>query len=179
MEVATIQAADRKERGSNKVAYLRGDGRIPGVVYGGKGEAQSISVDAHEMKACLRKHLKVYRVQLSGGEQPTYLKDIQWDAITDQPLHLDFLRIEMDQPIRLKVQLQFIGYPVGGSKGGTLVKDQPVLMLDCLPEAIPEAIEVNVGPVDLGDKILAKDVKLPEGCKLAVAPDSVVCRMPE
>lgn len=175
MEVATIKADARTERGSNKAAFMRGDGRIPAVVYGGKGESEAISVDAQEMAACLRKHLKVYRLN---GDQPTFLKDVQWDALTDQPLHLDFLRIEMDKPIRLKVELTFIGHPVGGSKGGTLVKDQPVVWLECMPESIPETVEVNVAPVDLGDKILAKEIKLPAGCTLGVSPESVICRMP-
>ena len=178
MEVATIKADPRSELGSNKVAYLRGDGRIPGVVYGGGADAQSISVDAQEMAGHLRRHLKVYKLDMAGGEQPTYLKDVQWDAITDRPLHLDFQRIDMSKPIRLTVELHFIGHPVGASKGGALVKDRTVLDLDCRPDAIPEFIEVNVAPLDLGDKIQAKDLELPEGCQLTLSPEAGICRVP-
>jgi len=178
MEVASIKAEPRKEIGSNKVAYLRGDGFIPAVLYGGKEESISLQLDAHAMNACLRRRQKVYRLDIGGKEESTFLQDVQWDELTDMPLHIDFLRITMDKPVELEVELNFVGHPVGASKGGTLIRDRRSVRLSCRPDAIPDDIEVQIGKMDLGDRILAGDLQLPEGSSLAIPGQTMICRIP-
>ena len=178
MEVANINAETRGDIGSNKVAYLRGDGFIPAVLYGGKADPISLQINAQAMNACLRARQKVYNLSIGGQEQPSFLQEVQWDVLTDQPLHIDFLRIDMSKPIELDVELTFVGHPVGASKGGTMIRDRRVIRLSCKPEAIPSHVEVNIGPMDLGDKILAEDLELPEGVSLAIPGKTMICRIP-
>lgn len=177
MEIANIQIQKRSVIGSNQVAYLRGDGQIPAVLYGMGGDTVPVSLNHQEMSAHLRNRLKVYRLEMDGKQQPAFLKDVQWDVLSDEPIHIDFQRIEMEKPIELIVELSYIGNPKGTSRGGSLSKDKETILLSCMPEAIPLQIEVKVGPLDLGDKLTADQLELPEGCKLAIPGSTIICKV--
>jgi len=98
-------------------------------------------------------------------------------VLTDHPRHVDFKRVDLNKPIAVEIEATFIGYPVGGGKGGTLIKDHARFMVNCLPTAIPEVFEVDVTKLDLDQSILAKDLVLPEGVTLAVSGETVICHV--
>lgn len=183
MEVTTLHVERRSAIGTKQVAKLRAHGRVPAVVYGGEiADTLPLSVDHHLVARELRHHHRVFRLEMDGKEQGVFLQDVQWDVLTDQPLHLDFRRIDLHKPMDVQVELRYVGHPKGASKGGTLIQDINDLHVISLPAAIPESIEVKVGELELGDKILAKELELPEGVSLAAGTeDSVVCHisMPE
>ena len=134
-----------------------------------------IVVRAHVEETSLELWRRIQSVNVEG----VFLQDVQFDVLTDKALHLDFKRIDLDKSIRVEVDLMFIGHPTGASHGGHLVKDRVVFALDSLPAAVPEHIEVGVAEIDLGDKILASDLELPEGVTLVEGTENdVVCHMP-
>ena len=177
MELQTIHAGRRKATGSNRVSPLRARGLIPAVLYGGKEETVSLAVEEREMESHLRHHQKVYSLSLDGGEIPVYLQDVHWDIISDRPLHMDFLRIDMSKPIKTTVELTYIGHPVGASHGGTLVRDHVSLSISCLPGEMPEEIEVHVAGLDIGDSLQAEKLVLPEGVTTDVPDDAIICHV--
>ncbi|MEM7201131.1 MAG: 50S ribosomal protein L25 [Planctomycetota bacterium] len=178
MEISTIQVERREATGKKKMKQLRADGRIPAVLYGGGRDTLHLTVGAHDMTMHLRHHHKVFRLEMGGQDQPIFLQSVQWDCLTDRPIHIDFLRIDLNKPMRLVVELGFLGHPVGLSKGGRLVPDLKILPIRCLPAAIPEIIEVQVGPLDLGDSITAADLQLPEGVEVDLRPEALICHVP-
>ena len=177
MEVATIRAGRRKYKGSNRVPPFRAKGLIPAVLYGGKETPINLAVEEREMEGHLRQHHKVYNMTLDGGQVPVYLQDVQWDIITDRPLHMDFLRIDMRKAIHTHVELAYIGHPVGATHGGSLVKDHVSLKISCLPGQMPEEIEVKVKELDIGDTLLARDLEMPEGVTMDVSEDVIICHV--
>lgn len=178
MKVADMKVLKRTARGSRQVAQLRKEGFVPAVIYGGKSEPVNVRISEWEIEQHIRHHHKVYRLDVEGSREPAFLQDVQFDTLTDRPLHVDFLRIDLRKPITVTVEINYIGHPQGASRGGVLIKDMNHLLVRCLPEAIPEVIEVHVAKIDLGDVIHAGEVELPEGLELEVDPDAVVCHMP-
>lgn len=178
MQVADIKALRRTAVGSRQVARLRAEGFVPAVVYGGRKEPVNVRVSSWEIEQHIRHHHKVFRLDVEGAREPAFLQEVQFDVLTDRPLHLDFLRIDLSKPIVVTVEINYIGHPQGASRGGVLIKDMSDLAVRCLPEAIPESIDVHVAKIDLGDTIHAREVELPGGLELEVDPDAVVCHMP-
>lgn len=179
MDITTIHVEERKEIGSNAVRRLRAAGKVPAILYGEGKPTLPLAVSEHELERHLRQHHKVFKLRMGGRERHIYLQDVQFDCLTDRPLHVDFKRISMDERIHLKVELSFIGHPVGLSHGGRFVKDVIELAVASLPAAIPETVDVQVAELDVGDQILAKDLVLPQGVILDVPEDTVVCHVAE
>jgi large subunit ribosomal protein L25 len=178
MEVTKIAAMARQEIGKRAIKHVRAAGRVPAVVYGMGGEPEHVSLDVRDVERELRHRHRVFRIEVTGGaEQPVFLQDLQLDALTDEPMHMDFLRIDLDKPIATEVQLVFLGVPAGAAKGGALMRDMQRLKVKTLPAALPREIEVKVGALDLDDEIRAKDLVLPAGVELDVSAEAIVCHV--
>jgi large subunit ribosomal protein L25 len=177
MEVTVIKAEKRNAIGTNQVARLRAAGKIPAVIYGRGNENLHVALAENEFDRHMRQHHRVFAVQVDDVKESIYLQAVQWDSITDRPLHVDLKRIDLNEEISLSIDLVFLGHPVGISKGGRLVKDMNELPVRCLPAAIPEFIELTINELDLDMKVLARDLTLPEGVRLDVAPDALVCHL--
>jgi large subunit ribosomal protein L25 len=178
MEVTKMAASARQEIGKRAMKHVRGAGHVPAVVYGLGREPEHVSLNVRDVERELRHRHRVFRIEVGGGgEQPVFLQDIQLDALTDEPMHIDFLRIDLDKPIQTEVELVFLGVPAGAAKGGVLTRDMQRLKIKTLPAALPREIEVKVGALDLEDEIRAKDLKLPEGVELDISAETVVCHI--
>lgn len=177
MQIATIKVQKREQTGTNKVRRLRDQNQIPAVLYGEGKENLSITVDHDELSTHLRHHLRVYKLQLGSEVQGCYLKDVQWDTLTDEPLHVDFQRIDLKKPIDVDVEILYLGHPKGIAHGGRFIKDLHTIRLRCLPEAIPEDVELRVEHLDLHGHVLAGEIELPAGCVLGVSADTQVCHV--
>jgi len=177
MKVAKLKGERRTALGRNQVNHLRAQGWLPAVVYGDNKESMSIAISEWELEQHIKHHHKVFQLDIDGTSQAAFLQDIQWDVITDHPVHVDFKRVDLTKPIAVEIEATFVGHPVGAGKGGTLIKDHAKFMVNCLPTAIPEVFEVDVSSLDLDHSILAKDLALPEGVTLAVAGDMVICHV--
>ena len=179
MEVATINVEDRSAQGTNQVRKLRDTGKIPMALYGGGQDPVSLQADYREVKRHLEHHLRVFKLARGSEVQPGYLRDVQWDCLTDEPLHVDFQRIEMDQPLKMDIELALLGHPKGESAGGRLVRDVQYLHLACLPAHVPEQVEFRVNDLDCGEKVFARDIELPEGCTLDMPADRMILHVTE
>ena len=177
MEVATIKASKRSEKGSNRVAAIRQEGRVPAVMYGGGGAVENLTLGERDLERHLRQHHRVYKVDVDGKTEPAYLQDVQWDCLTDRPLHVDLKRIDLNKPIQLNVEIVFLGHAAGLSQGGKFVRDTSEVGVSCLPAAIPEHIEVPIAHLEIGMKVVASDLKLPAGVTLDVPPDTGICHV--
>lgn len=177
-EVSTLPARQRTAIGKNQVARLREEGLVPVVVYGQGGESQHLALDVADLDRELRHLNRVFVIESEGKTQPVFLQDIQYDVLGDFPLHCDLLRIDLETPLSVLVELTFVGVPKGAARGGQVVRDIGRLACNCKPAMIPNEIQVKVTSLDLGDEILAKDVELPEGTELNCPESTRVCRMP-
>ncbi|MCA8975798.1 MAG: 50S ribosomal protein L25, partial [Planctomycetes bacterium] len=172
-----MKAERRTAVGRNQVAQLRKQGWMPAVVYGDGGENISIAISEWELDQHVKAHHKVFALDIEGAEQSAFLQEVAWHTLTDRPLHADFKRIDLSQPIESELEVTLIGHPVGLGKGGALVKDNHVIHIRCLPTAMPEELEHDISKLEVEDRLVASQLNLPEGVELLSDPGMPLCHV--
>ncbi len=175
METSSLTVSPRTIGSSKAAARIRRSGSIPAVVYGDGKPVAHVSVPTEPFVAALRKHHRVFQIDLGDGATLAFLKAVQHDSLGDEILHVDFLRIDQTERLEVSVPLVFSGHPKGLSNDGEFVHPLSELEVRCLPMNIPESIRVVVEHLDLDMSILARDIVLPEGVELATDPEAIVC----
>jgi large subunit ribosomal protein L25 len=177
MEVAQMKAERRSALGRNQIKKLRAEGWMPAVVYGQGGEPLSIQISEWELEQHLKARHKVFNLDVAGTNVESFLQDVSYKAVSDRPLHADFLRISFDKPIETVLEITLLGHPAGLSRGGLLVKDSLKIKVTAMPTKLPEALEVKISSLNCGDYLRAKDLVLTEGVELGVDGEHAICHV--
>jgi large subunit ribosomal protein L25 len=176
-ESVTLVAQPRQSRGTQAAKRLRKQGLVPAVVYGHKEETLAVSLPADEVEKAIRHGIRVVDLKADGKEEKALIKEVQWDHLGVELLHVDFARVALDERIVVNVHLEIRGTAPGVTAGGIL--DQPIhdLSIECLAISIPESIRVNVGELQLGQTLKVRDLVMPPGVKAMTDPDAVVVQV--
>jgi large subunit ribosomal protein L25 len=176
-ESVTLVAESRASRGTHEARRMRKKGRIPAVVYGHKEETLSVAIGRDELFKAIRQGARVVDLQAGGKTEKALIRDVQWDHLGHDILHVDFARVAADERIKIEVRIELRGTAPGVTAGGLL--DQPIhnLEIECLAIAVPESIRVAINELQIGQAIYVKDLKLPDGVTTAVDPDAIVCQV--
>ena len=180
MAEVTLEVVRREESGKGVARKLRQDGKIPAVVYGGHREAVPIVVDRKAVSELIQKSQhgvrSIFLLKMAGTDQQRHamIKDIQMDPISRRMTHIDFVRVVMDEVVRVTIPVHHTGTAIGVKEGGLLDFQVRDLHVECLPGAIPDAIEVDVSNLGVHDYIRIGDLELPEGVKVLDDPERVV-----
>lgn len=169
-----LKTEPREERGSSAARRLRRQGVLPGVLYGHKEANVPVSLSADELLKAVRKGTHVVDLELGGKQEKALIREVQWDYLGKDPVHVDFERVSADERITVTVPLEVRGTAPGIAQGGVL--DQPLhaLSVECLALNIPHSIRVNVSELQLDQAIHIRDLVLPEGVKAMGHPDTIV-----
>ena len=162
--ILTIDAESRVTKRKSDLTELRSKGMIPAVVYGEKMESKSITIKKAEFMKVYKKsfhEVTFYNVQLDGKKYFSVLKEKQVHPVTRDFLHLDFLTISKKHSFEFDVPFNFEGEPVGMKNGGTMDVIQRTVKIKCLPDQVPEAIQLDISNLDVGTSIHVSD--LPAG----------------
>jgi large subunit ribosomal protein L25 len=169
-ETATkLDVTSRVAGGSRAVRRLRRSGRVPGVLYGHGGEAVGFDADARELRLALARSGAVLDLSVDGGKAtPVVLKETQRDPVRGETIHVDLLRVRLDEAIHAVVPLELTGTEdaPGVKEGGVLEQITRELNVEALPTAIPESIVHDVSEMVIGDTLLLSVVAVPEGVTL-------------
>jgi large subunit ribosomal protein L25 len=153
-------------------------GRIPGVVYGGKGEPMTVSVSPKEIGAVLRSasgENTLFDLDLGGSRRKVILKEYQVEPIKGRLLHADFYEVALDKLLEVKVHVEITGTPVGVKvQGGILDFVTREIEIECLPTDIPDKILLDVSGQELGKHIRASDLQLSDKVTLLTDPERVI-----
>ena len=145
-KTTTLTVTPRDPGGSRSARRLRHEGKVPGVIYGGEGEAVAFSVDARELRTALHARGAVLELDFGGESTPVVLKDTQHHPLRGETTHVDFLRVDLKKKIGAVVAIELIGGDdaPGITEGGIL--DQPIreVNVEALPTDIPESIQIDV-----------------------------------
>lgn len=182
MEKVILKADVRKETGKRVAKDLRGKGMVPANVYKSGKAATSLTVSDRELERVL--HTKagenvLITLKVSGGEsaakdRTVLIKEIQRHPVRDNILHVDFNEISLTEVLKVDVPLVAHGEPIGvKADGGLLEHVLRELSVECLPTAIPEKIEVEVSAMKIGEHIMVKDIKVPDGVKVLNDPELI------
>jgi large subunit ribosomal protein L25 len=174
---AKLEVTSRVAGGSRAARRLRRTGRVPGVVYGGSGESTGFDVDARALRLALASSGAVLDLSVDGeAATPVVLKEAQRDHVRGDTIHVDFLRVRLDEEIHAVVPLELTDSEdaPGVKEGGVLEQITRELNVEALPTAIPEAILHPVGEMQIGDTIALAAVTVPEGVTLLDDPEETV-----
>jgi large subunit ribosomal protein L25 len=182
-----VNAAPRATQGKGASRRLRHQERVPGILYGGGKPAQNIELDHKELAQSLKHeafHASILTLSVEGEKQQVLLRDIQMHPWRAAVLHIDFQRVAKDKKIHMKVPLHFINADVApGVKtgGGTVNHVLSELDIICLPDDLPNYIEVDLSNLQMGHSIHLSELKLPAGVESSQfrgGADSVVANIP-
>lgn len=177
MTNTTLKPEIRNESATKSdIKKLRDQGKIPGVVYGKKLQSTAIMIDEKELHALLRRNPhSIVDMDVPGqGKHPVMISSMQRDSLYRNLLHVDFHQISMDEPIRTTVALEFVGESPAQREGGVLTAVLHEIEVRCLPSQLPEHIAVDISGLQLGESLLAGELKMPAGIELKTDDNAVV-----
>jgi large subunit ribosomal protein L25 len=183
MEAFVVEAKLREERGKGPARRARRTGLIPAVLYGGKNEPITMTVNARQLDRILRSetgHNTIFTVQVGGRrDEKAMVKDWQVDPVSGSLIHVDLLRVAMDVRMRVKVPVHTFGEPEGVKlQGGIFEMVTREVELECLPTDIPEEFKVDVSGLTIGKQLRAADLPFdPEKIKLVTDPQRVLAHV--
>ena len=170
----SLEAIIRKTETKGQLNKLRNQGNVPAVIYGGKTENQKITLTKKQVKALLEKEnfsSDVMILKIEGKDYNVLPREISFDTVSDEPIHIDFLRIVEGSKIDLEIPVKFINSEkcTGLKRGGVLNIVRRKVELTCPSENIPKELIVDLNDLDIGASIKISSVKLPENVKPTIS----------
>ena len=165
--MSTIDAYIRNTKTTGELKIVRKQGNVPGIVYGGSEKNQKVSVSIKILKSLMEKEnflSKIIKLKVDGKEENVLPKDISFDVITDEPIHIDFIRVVKGSSVIIEIPVKFINNEKspGLKRGGVLNIVRRKVELKCPSENIPSELIVDLDGVDIGHSFKISSVKLPE-----------------
>jgi large subunit ribosomal protein L25 len=177
MDFAKVNAEVRRDTGKGHARRTRAAGRVPGVLYGRREEALSLSLDPLALVRSLDKERRrntVFTLAVADNgaskDVTAMIRDVQIDPLSRRIVHVDFLRISLEEDVRVSVPLVLKGTPVGVVNGGQLHQSVHSVLVAARPAAIPVKIEIDVSALNIGTAVHVSDLKLGEGLRALLDP---------
>lgn len=165
-----INVEVRENTGTGSARAVRREGKVPGILYGGGKDPVAISAKQNELLKAIRSGKFIAHMvdlEYNGEHQPVIPKAIQWDVVTDMPVHFDLYRVDEKSVITVEVPLHFKNHETspGMKRGGVLNVVSHTVKLDVPAGMIPEEITVDLAGRDLGHVFHILDARMPEGAR--------------
>ena len=172
-EVGELDVRKRDRAGKGGARATRREGRIPAIIYGNKETSTLISVDRIKLQRELRTpgfFSRVYELDVEGAGHRVLPREIQVDPVTDQPIHVDFMRFSKETRVVIEVAVLFQNQEncPGIKMGGVLNVVRHAIELLCSPESVPENIPVDITGLEVGDSVHISAISLPENVELTI-----------
>jgi large subunit ribosomal protein L25 len=178
-DAPVLSATPRTRTGSRYAQRVRKAGGLPAIVYGHKQTPTPVTIEAHGALAHILKGEKVFALDLEGQREYVLLKDIGYDYLGTNVLHVDLARVRLDERVNTRTHVKLIGEPVGLKKAGAILMN-PVteIELNCLVTNLPDFIEVDISHLDVNGALHAGEIKLPkETMKLLTDADTIIAQV--
>ena len=153
-----LDIENRDSVGKKSTKEMRREGKVPSTLYFKGEEPESIAVEKLKLYQALKSDQRIYEVELKGESQYVMVKAVQYHPVTDEILHLDFMRVRRSEKMTISVPLVLIGKPIGVTEGGILSQALNQIEISCFPTNVPEQIEVNIDDMELNSSISIADV---------------------
>jgi len=161
----TLDANIRNTKTKGELSSLRNNGSVPAIIYGGEAQNEKVSISKKLLKILIDKEnflSNIVTLNVDGKSQNVLPREIKYDVITDEPIHVDFLRVVQGLKIRIEIPVQFINHEKspGLKRGGVLNIVRRKVELKCPSEKIPESIVIDLDGVDIGQSFKISSVNL-------------------
>ena len=161
----SLDANTRDSKTKGELSTIRNSGNVPAIIYGGKDENEKISISKKLLKSTIEKEnflSNIVTLKVNGKNQNVLPREVVYDVLTDEPIHVDFLRVVPGVKIRIEVPVEFINHEKspGLKRGGVLNIVRRKVELKCPSEKIPEKLTIDLDGVDIGESFKISSVKL-------------------
>jgi large subunit ribosomal protein L25 len=175
-DTTALTVAAREPSGSRATRRLRRDGKVPGVVYGGGEDPVAFAVDARELRQALAHAGAVLDLSIDGTSSPVVVKELARHPVSGDTMHIDLLRVRLDQAIQATVVLELVGADdaPGIKEGGVLEHVTRELTVEALPTDIPDSIQHDVSELQVGDTVTLEAITPPASVTLVDDPETVI-----
>lgn len=173
-DAVVLTAQERDEHGTHNARRMRKAGMIPAVLYGHKEATVPLTLSRDELYKAVRHGVRLVDVKQGDKSEKALIRDVQWDPLGHDILHVDFARVSMDERIEVDVRVELRGTAPGVTAGGVLNQPLHTLKVECLAISIPESIRVSIAELQIEQAIHVKDLTVPEGVKVLNDPDAIV-----
>jgi large subunit ribosomal protein L25 len=173
----TLEVQSREAEGSRGARRLRRSGKVPGVVYGGGDDPVNVQVDSRELRQALAHAGAVLDLAIDGGQPtPVVLKEQIRHPVNGDTLHIDLLRVRLDQAITSTTVIELVGAEdaPGLKEGGVLEQVTREISIEALPNDIPDLIELDVSQVVIGDTLTIEALRAPAEVTILTEPETVI-----
>ncbi len=153
-----LDIENRDSVGKKSTKEMRREGKVPSTLYFKGEEPENIAVEKLKLYQALKSDQRIYEVELKGKSQYVMVKAVQYHPVTDEILHLDFMRVRRSEKMTISVPLVLVGKPIGVTEGGILSQALNQIEISCFPTNVPEQIEVNIDDMELNSSISIADV---------------------
>lgn len=175
MQIANVAGETRTAGGRHANERLRRAGMVPAIVYGHGEKPETVSLSLHDLEHALHHKQHVLNLGIGGSQKQYFIKEVQYDHLQKRPIHVDLMRVDPNERIRVKVKLELRGAAAGLAVGGELLQQIADLEIECKLLEIPESIRVKVDHLTIGQSIHVKELELPPDVKALHHPDEIVC----
>ena len=153
-----LEIENRKSVGKKASKLIRRAGKIPSVLYYKGEKPVSISIDRQLLNQAIKSDQRIYEVEIDSESQYVMIKEAQYHPITDEIIHVDFMRVRRSEKMTISVPITLVGKPAGVTEGGILSQSMTQIEISCFPTNVPESIEVNVDHLDINSSVSVGDV---------------------
>lgn len=177
MEAIELPVETRETRGKGPALRARRAGNIPAILYGASTPPRALAVNETALLKVLRGHgnrLALLSLTSASAPETAILKGVQRDPVSEHILHIDFLRVALDQPLNVDIPVLVEGVAPGVKLGGVLQQTQRHVKIRCLPAEIPEGAFADISKLEIGDTLSAKDLRIPASVKLLTDPTQII-----
>jgi len=178
-QAAQVTAKSRSELGSRANKRLRSAGMLPGVIYGHKEAIIPITLPKKDVVTHLTHGAHLFDLAIDGKSEKVLIKEVQYDHLGLEVIHVDFARVSLDEKVEVTVPLELKGTPKGEEEGAVLQQIVAELEIECLVTDIPDAIRHNVSDMAKDSVLHVKELKLPAGVRVLQDEDLIVAMVRE
>jgi large subunit ribosomal protein L25 len=177
IQVEARDPAKNKGTGTRVARRIRKAGGIPAIIYGHKQAPVPIVVSRDAVWEMIKKSTHLAELNVNGSTETVLVREVQWDHLGKEVIHLDFARVRADEAIETTVRLDFRGQAPGVAEGGVLEVLVHELRVTCRADAIPDAIRVDVSHLGLNQALHAKDLTPPAGVTVDADPEQLLAHV--
>ncbi len=181
-EFYKLEFSDREELGTRGAKAIRKAGMIPANYYFHGEENVNLAIDQKELWRALHSGNRIFEVHLKDARQFVMVKEVQYHPVTDEIIHVDFMRVRRKEKATFTVTIELVGDAIGVKQGGVMMQSLTAVDVSCFPTDVPDSIKVNVENVDINDTLHVSDLIVdgdvdiltdPEAMLLSVQPPKV------
>ena len=170
----TLEVSPRNQVGKGVARQARSHGKVPGVVYGPETAAIPVELDPAALLGLFKEtgdRNTIVQVKVGGDTHPCLVREVQRHPLSREVLHVDFYAVPKQREIEVMIPLNPVGKPKGATLGGRVRLIRREVRAKCVYSKIPAKFDIDVGPLDIGDRVKASEVPMPDGVSLVFDND--------